>query len=766
MKIKYLVITFLLIFIFPSLSQTVKGKIISGNNNISFANIMIDGTSIGTSSDLRGNFKIENIPLGNQYLIVSAVNMEEKIVFVDVKKGINFIDVVLYPSFFTLDQVVVTGTKTSKKKTDSPVIVNVINSRQLENVQACNLAEGLKFQSGLRIENDCQTCNYTQLRMNGLAGGYSQILINGRAIFSPLTGLYGMEQVPVNMIDRIEVIKGGGSALYGSSAIGGVVNIITKVPRYNSYSFGYNFGLINKNTDDHIIFANTTVLSENKKSGATLFVNNRKRKSYDHNNDRYSEIPELNDNTFGANFFFLPSDNSKLEINVGSLHEYRYGGEMVDGVAHFAMQSEERVHDIFLGNLDYQIYFNDKESSFITFLAIQNTNREHYTGIRPEVGSLEDLFHLTNPPYGTSFNITKQAGFQLNHNIKNLVEKNILTAGFEYLSDEIIDEIPAYNYLIDQRVVNLGAFIQSDWDLNENFNLLSGARIDKHSMLSHFVFSPRFSLLYKFKKNTQFRISYSTGFRAPQAFDTDLHISFAGGGVSRITLADDLIEERSRSLSASINYDKLAQNYIYGFTLQGFYTRLNNAFFQDPVGEDEFGEVFVKRNGHGATVQGVTLEFRVNFNQKFQIESGITYQKSEHNEPIIYSLDLPLRKEFLRTPEKYAFTTLDYFFSEKLNFSANLVYTGPMDLIHMAGAPNQTEDVYFQSKNFNEIGLKLAYIQKVKKASIKIDYSLGVKNITNDYQNNFDVSKNRDSNFVYGPQTPRIFYFGLLLKSL
>ena len=130
-----------------------------------------------------------------------------------------------------LDAVVVTGTKTYKRQTNSNIIVNVLNSENLEMVQACNLSEGLKFQPGLRVETDCQTCNYTQLRMNGLSGGYSQILINGRPVFSPLTGLYGMEQLPVNMIDRVEVIRGGGSSLYGSSAIGGTVNVITKIPK-------------------------------------------------------------------------------------------------------------------------------------------------------------------------------------------------------------------------------------------------------------------------------------------------------------------------------------------------------------------------------------------------------------------------------------------------------------------------------------------------------------------------------------------------------
>ena len=99
----------------------------------------------------------------------------------------------------------------------------------MDNVQACNVAEGLKFQPGLRVETDCQTCNYTQLRMNGLAGGYSQILINGRPVFSPLTGLYGLEQLPSSMLERIEVVRGGASSTNGPGAIGGTVNIITRL---------------------------------------------------------------------------------------------------------------------------------------------------------------------------------------------------------------------------------------------------------------------------------------------------------------------------------------------------------------------------------------------------------------------------------------------------------------------------------------------------------------------------------------------------------
>ena len=136
--------------------------------------------------------------------------------------------------------------------------------------------------------------------------------------------------------------------------------------------------------------------------------------------------------------------------------------------------------------------------------------------------------------------------------------------------------------------------------------------------------NPRVSLLYKHKNSLQFRASFGTGFKAPQAFDTDLHIAFAGGGISRITLDEDLIEETSESYSVSINYDKPTEKFVAGFTLEGFYTRLDNAFSLIPIGEDDFGEVFEKRNGQGATVRGITAETRVNFNKKAQIETGFT----------------------------------------------------------------------------------------------------------------------------------------------
>ena len=747
-------------------AQILQGKITSDGVEVPFATIIFKDSGVGVSSNEDGYYKFEKLKNGYHQIIVSSLGMIKKKLDIDIKEGLNVIDIDLKPSIYNLDQVVVTGTKTFKRRTQSPVIVNVIDSRQLENVQACNLAEGLKFQPGLRVETDCQTCNYTQLRMNGLTGGYSQILINGRAIFSPLTGLYGMEQIPANMIDRIEVVRGGGSSLYGSSAIGGIVNVITKIPTSNNYSLGYDFSIINGDTQDKVISGNATVISANKNSGATFFVNNRNRGWYDHNGDNFSELPSLRDNTFGATLFLLPSKNQKLEANLGSIHEYRYGGEMIDGIPHFSMQSEERVHDVLLGNLDYQINFNDARSSFIAYLAAQQTNRTHYTGIRPESGSAADVIHLENPPYGTSLNTTKQAGFQINHTISKFFGPNMLTIGSEVVADDVMDEISTYNYLVDQKVVTQGVFFQSDWELTKSFNLLSGARFDKHSLLDNIVVSPRLSFLYKLRRETQFRLTYSTGFRAPQAFDTDLHMAFSGGGISRIILADDLKQERSKSLSASVNYDRASEQHVYGFTFEGFYTHLKDAFYQDPSGSDSYGDIFVKRNGAGARVKGLTMEFRVNFMQKVQLESGLTLQQSLYDEAVEYSDNLPLKKEFLRSPDYYGYATISYNPSPKLSFAANLVHTGAMSLIHLEGAPGQLEDEFLESPVFNAIGIKSTYIQILKESGIKIEYSVGVKNLTNDFQQEFDSSKNRDSNFIYGPSLPRTIYFGLTLKSI
>jgi outer membrane receptor for ferrienterochelin and colicins len=771
---------FIFIFILLSINQILSqktdanifGDVKSEGEHLPFVSIYLKGTHHGTMTDLSGHYMLVNLPEGEHTLVASLMGYSpvEKNIKVEAGKSLE-INFELTEKVMTLDDVVVTGTKTFKRKTESPVIVNVMDGKTLEMIQAGTLAEGLSFQPGLRLETDCQTCNYTQLRMNGLGGGYSQILINSRPVFSPLTGLYGLEQIPANMIDRIEVVRGGASALYGAGAVGGTVNVITKTPTSNDFAVSTNQAVINGQSNDFQINANAGVVSNLKNAGMTLFAAHRDRSSYDHNNDGFSELPKLRNNSFGFSSFILPAPNHKLEFSLSSLNEYRYGGNKENGPAYLADQSEERTHDVLMGGIDYSFQFNDNQSSLAAFTAGQKTDRRHYTGIMPDEGTPEFQEHLENPPYGVTDNQTYMGGFQMNHLLPEFFGgKNNLTFGGEYNYDMVLDEIKAYDYILDQTTRNMGFYLQSDWKLNNTMTLLAGLRSDKHNMVDYLIWSPRVSFLYNNNDGLQLRGSWATGFRPPQAFDSDMHIAFAGGGIKRIVLAEDLKEENSQSYSASVNFDRPTEHYIWGITFEGFYTQLKDAFGLEEAGTDAQGNLILeKRNVSESKVQGLTFEFRGNYDRLWQLETGYTVQTSQYGEAVSWSDQLTGTRDYLRTPEQYGYYTLTYSPKWGIKGALSGVYTGPMLVPHYgvtndAGTPEVDELV--TSNSFLETNLKLTYALDWRNVGVGVEFFGGVQNMFNQYQDDFDSGKNRDSGYIYGPSRPRTVFFGMKLMNL
>ncbi|NLB25353.1 MAG: TonB-dependent receptor, partial [Bacteroidales bacterium] len=626
------------------------GHVVSQGEHIPFVNIYLEGTTYGTATDVTGHYMMVDLPEGEFVLVAKMIGYKTSREPVKLKAGETIeVKFELEKDLIYVDEVVITGTKTFKRQTESAVIVNVLDSKAIKNVAAQTVANTLNFQPGLRMEVDCQTCNYTQLRMNGLGGAYSQILINNRSVLSPLTGLYGLEQLPSEMVERIEVVRGGASALYGSSAIGGTVNIITRMPQRNSYEITTNGAVVGADAADFNLNGTLTALSQQRNAGVALYTSHRQRDSYDHNGDNFSEMPTLKNNSFGFNSFFKLDENQQLQLNFSSLHEYRYGGEMINGPAYLAQQSEERNHDIIFGGADYEIFSNDYNTSLTLYSAAQYTKRDHFTGIVPDEHSELQKYNET-PPYGHSKNYSLQLGLQVNHMVQNFIKGySNFTFGAEYMADDIFDEIKTYNYLIDQSSKNIGAFIQSDWSVTRKTTLLTGLRADKHNFVNNIILNPRISFLHKPNINTQLRFSWSTGFRAPQAFDADMHIAFAGGGIQTISLAENLKEERSQSLSASLNWDKPTEKYICGFTLEGFYTQLKNAFILEESGKDENGNSLMEKRNEGlSNVYGTTLELRSNYNRVFQVEGGLTLQKSRYKSPVAWSKELPGVKYYLR----------------------------------------------------------------------------------------------------------------------
>ena len=165
-------------------------------------------------------------------------------------------------------------------------------------------------------------------------------------------------------------------------------------------------------------------------------------------------------------------------------------------------------------------------------------------------------------------------------------------------------------------------------------------------------------------------------------------------------------------------------------------------------------------------MQGLTFEVRANYNKKVQAEAGITYQSSNYDEPVFYSDALEPKENFLRTPNLYGYATLSFTPNRKFMTAINLVYTGQMDVLHLAGAPEQPVDVFIKSKPFTELNFKTGYTFEIDKLDSFIEVFGGIKNVLNQYQNDFDTGKDRDSNYIYGPSAPRTFFIGLEIGGL
>ena len=304
--------------------------------HLAFITISLKGTTIGTTTDDTGHYFLKNLPEGTFTVEVSSVGYKTIRKEVRFKKGktieMNF---EIEEDLISLEGVVVSANRNETTRRMAPTLVNVVSMKTFENTNSSCLAQGLNFQPGVRVENNCQNCGYQQVRINGLDGPYTQILIDSRPIFSALSGVYGLEQIPANMIDRVEVMRGGGSALFGSSAIAGTINIITKEPIRNSAQISHTLtGIGDGSVFENNTTMNASLVTDDQKMGIAVFGQNRERNGYDHDGDGYTELPTLKNQTVGMRSYIKTSTYSKLTMEYHHLQEFRRGGEMLDRPAH------------------------------------------------------------------------------------------------------------------------------------------------------------------------------------------------------------------------------------------------------------------------------------------------------------------------------------------------------------------------------------------------------------------------------------------------
>ncbi len=740
-------------------SPIKEGYMISGHvieketeEDIPYATILIVGSGQGTVSNEAGQFQFKNLEEGTYRLRVSAVGyrtLEKSIVV-----GREYMAVVHFPleeEAVMVDEVVVSASRTEVSRRDAPVVVNILSPKLFEAVNSTDLAKTLNFQSGLRVENNCQNCGFPQVRINGLDGPYSQILINSRPIISALSGVYGLEQIPTNMIDRVEVVRGGGSALFGANAVGGTINIITKDPIDNSFQVSSTMSNLGGKSWEQYMGANVSLVAKDNSYGIALYQSYRNRNPYDHDGDSFSELGKLNMNTFGLRGYYRPSQSNRLNIEYHTTNELRRGGNKFDLQPHQTDITEQTKHIINSGGSSYDHFGDEYKHKLSTYASLQHTDRDSYYGAQRDTAA-----------YGKTNDLTWVAGAMYVGNYERfLFAPSVFTGGLEYQQNSLHDIMVGYQRDMQQDVRIASAFIQNEWKM-QAFSLLAGGRIDRHNLIERPILSPRVNLLYKPQDRFQARLTYSTGFRAPQAYDEDLHVTAVGGEGVLIRLADGLREERSNSFSGSVDYTTTFGHWQANVLVEGFYTGLNDVFILEDIGHDANGyAIKERRNGNGARVYGANLDAKVAHGKEAVLSLGFTAQRSRYNTPEEWS-EGQFTTRMMRTPDYYGYFTFTSAPTKNFDFSLSGTYTGDMIVPHYAGYI--AEDRMETTPHFFDLNLKFNYTF-ILHDHIKLQVNTGVQNILNHFQPDLDQGEFRDSGYFYGPTQPRTLFIGFKIAN-
>ena len=741
---------------------TITGKVTSSDLPLEAVSIQLENKTIKkwTTTDRNGQYTL-SLPAGEYRLKVQSLGYKphnDKITIVadeTVQLPINLKEDVL-----GIDEVVITATKTKENRKEAPVLVSITGTKELATAKAHTLVEGLVFQPGLRTEVNCQNCGTTQVRINGLDGPYSQILIDGRPIFGSLNGVYGLDQIPANMIERIEVIRGGGSALFGSNAIAGTINVITKNPIKNEAQAGVVSSLIAGKAADVVSSLNGSLISDNYTRGISFHALHRARQSYDANGDDFTEITRLRNLNVGAKLFNDFTDRHKLTGEVNMSNENRRGGNKLDEPEHLADIAESIRTQMVGGTANYEYFSPAYNHKFTAYASGERTRADNYYG-----GLEGNDIEASTGNYG----LTKEHiwAFGGQHTAYVPIAKGNLqwTSGLEYQHDKISEKrVNPLILAVNQKSNIFGAFTQADWRISPKVKVLGGLRLDNVTSdilkSSITVLNPRASVLYNIDENFIARASYGRGFRAPFFYSEDVHSELPSGEVRRVKLSDDLKKETSDSFTASFEYNHTHEAHQFVAMIEGFYTALHDRFDYRDIGEENGLKVKEKFNTDGAIVKGLNIELKYSPNKQFIFQLATTIQSAKYNSTQNPE-DNIFTDQLLKTPNVYGNLLATY--KPRPNWDINLVtvYTGSMKVVHLAGyiAENRLET----TKGLVDIGLNTSY-QINASNFFPLEVSCGVKNLFNQYQNDFDKGAKRDADYIYGPALPRTVFVGLKVK--
>ena len=693
MKLNILLFVLFSIQIVFAQERTLNGTVYSEGSPLNGASLRIKGSNLGTITNEKGNFSITFSEKSNNQLIISFIGHKTKQIEIDSKN--DDLGVIILDLNESLNEIVISGTLKPVSKLNSPVAVEVYSQSFFKASPSQSIFESMESINGIRPQLNCNVCNTGDIHINGQEGSYTMVLIDGLPIVSGLSTVYGLSGIPQSLIERVEIVKGPASTLYGSEAIGGVINLITKLPENSSKlsidSFLTDWG--ETNTDigyKYNLSSKTTGLL-----GVNYFNYSN---PIDKNNDGFTDLT-IQDRISIFNKFTY---GGKLSFATRFVYEDRWGGQLnwepkyrggdnIYGENIYTTRFEAFGNYEFNKNLSFQFSFND---------------------------------HTHNSAYGTTiFNAKQAIGFgQLlwNKSIKN----NDLLFGFAYRYTYYDDDTTAtYNEIQNLNQEGIyhmpGLFIQDEIKINESNTLLLGLRFD-HNSLHGNIFTPRINYkLSNYDQTSILRLSYGTGYRVAQVFTED-HAALTGA--RDVVFLNNL--EPEKSWNVNLNYVKkiyLKQGAIIDFDMSVFKTQFSNKIIPD---YDTNPNKIIYDNLNGKSIsQGVSININSLFKNGIRFNLGATY------------IDSYIKEEGMKTTPYLTEKFQGVWKFEKKWASNNLIFDltgvtiGPLRLPTLSSSDPRPKF----SSTFNILNIQLTKILKNT-----FEFYGGIKNI-------FDFTPPRNS---------------------
>ena len=740
-----------------AVAQTrVAGQIAtSDGKSVPYANVVVKGSALGVAANADGLYELALPGAGEYTLAASAIGFstEEHTITVESQHS-QKLDFTLQETVLESDGIVITGTMVETHVKDSPVKVDVISARYLQKTPTANLTEVIENVNGLYNQIDCGVCYTNNIRINGMDGPYTAVLIDGMPIVSSLSTVYGLNGISPTMIRQIEIVKGPVSTLYGTEALSGVINIITKDPEVTPRLALNTFATSDRELNTELAVVPSRGRFATLLSGSVFHTDH----FVDRNRDGFTDFTLDTRATLFAKGALKNNDGYKvLNLSAKYYYEDRVGGTepYVD-----AFSRQIRGSDSVYG-----------ESIF--------TNRFEALGtyhILPRQGLQLDAaynWHDQNSFYGDEGYAAKQEVYfsQLRwHTILNPRHELLIggTARYQHYDDNTA-ATGAYNEageLTDNRPDNRfipGLFTQHEYIASDRFRGLYGLRLD-HQGDHGFILSPRASLKFNPRRETTLRWNAGTGFRVVNLFTED-HLAYTGGRATIIL--EDLRPERSVSTTFS-----LQQNWALGgnpltLDLDGFYTYFTNKIEPDYSID---GEIRYANLAGSATTRGVSIGLSQNFIAlPLSYTAGATLMD-------VYKKEDGRRDDLEFAPAFQGTLNLTYRLDRwdlALDYTAN--FTGPMTLPDYAP---ETAAAYERatghplratSPTFSIHNLQLRKEMHLNTGS-EIELYAGLRNVfdyrqpsplVGYYDGNPGFGDSFDTAYVYGPIRGRSVAFGM-----